>query len=185
MSKIVNLFSRNEEVLERMDVNNFRMELVRPALQLCGLWSEAAENLMIGTALAESNLNFVTQMGNGPALSFFQIEPKTYDDTVKYLYRNGNLALKDRILSACVMEVFPSSKCLTWNIRLAILIARLIYWRRPEKLPEAHDHEGMANYHKKFYNTYKGKADVNESIKIFKKVADASIRINSRSFEDR
>ncbi len=39
MAKIINLFSRNEEVLERMDVNNFRVEIVRPALILCGLWS--------------------------------------------------------------------------------------------------------------------------------------------------
>lgn len=167
MSKIVNLFSRNEEVLERMDVNNFRMELVRPALQLCGLWSEAAENLMIGTALAESNLNVVTQFGGGPGLSFLQIEPRTYDDIIKYLNRNDNKQLKDRVLSACFMEYFPKAECLTWNIRLSILIARLIYWRRPEPLPKADDVENLARTWKRFYNSERGKGTIEHFIKSY------------------
>ena len=174
MSKIINLFSRNEEVLERMDVNNFRVEIVRPALQLCGLWSKSAENLLIGTALAESNLNWVTQIGGGEGLSFFQIESDTYNDVVRYLFRSDNKKLKDRILAACMMEIFPEAKCLVWNIRLAVLIARLVYWRKSEPLPEKEDYEGMANYHKKHYNTYLGKTDVSESIKIFKMVIDGS-----------
>lgn len=167
MSKIVNLFSRNEEVLEKMDVNNFRMELVRPALQLCGLWSEAAENLMIGTALAESNLNVVTQFGGGPGLSFLQIEPKTYDDIIKYLNRNDNKQLKDRVLASCFMEYFPKAECLTWNIRLAVLIARLIYWRKTQPLPAVNDVKGLAEYWKIHYNTVKGKGTIEHFIKSY------------------
>ena len=165
MGKIVNLFSRNEEVLEKVDVNNFRVEIIRPALMISGLWSESAENLLLGTALAESNLNLLTQMGGGCALSYFQIEPRSYDDVVRYLYRNGNLALKDRILAACMMEIFPEAKCLTWNIRLAVLIARLIYWRRPEPLPKADDIQGLARYWKRYYNTELGKGTVEHFIK--------------------
>ena len=166
MSKIINLFSRKEEeVLERMDVNNFRVEIVRPALQLCGLWSESAENLLIGTALAESNLNWVTQVGGGSGLSFFQIESDTYNDVVRYLFRSDNKKLKDRILSACFMEVFPEAKCLVWNIRLAVLIARLIYWRRPEPLPKADDIENLAKTWKSQYNSALGKGTVEHFIK--------------------
>ena len=167
MAQIINLFSRKEEVLERVDVNNFRVEIIRPALQLCGLWSEAAENLLIGTALSESNLSVVTQFGNGPALSFFQIEPKTYDDVIRYLYRKDNKLLKDRILSACIMDIFPEAKCLTWNIRLAVLIARLIYWRSPKELPSANDVEGLAKMWKECYNTYKGKGTIEHFIKCY------------------
>lgn len=174
MAKIINLFTRKEEVIEKMDVTNFRVEIVRPALQLCGLWSEAAENLIVGTALAESNLNVVTQMGDGPALSFMQIEPDTYNEILRYLHRPDNKLLKERVLSACFMDVFPDAKCLVWNIRLAVLIARLVYWRRHEPLPEKEDYEGMANYHKKHYNTYLGKADVSQNIKIFKMVTNVS-----------
>ena len=148
-----------------MDVTNFRVEIVRPALQLCGLWSEAAENLIVGTALAESNLNVVTQMGDGPALSFMQIEPKTFDDVVKYLHRADNKYLKDRLLAACFMDVFPDAKCLVWNIRLAVLIARLVYWRKAEPLPSANDTKGMADYWKVHFNTKKGKGTVSHFIK--------------------
>ena len=165
MAKVINLFSRNEEVLERMDVNNFRVEIVRPALQLCGLWSEAAENLLIGTALAESNLSVVSQIGGGPGLSFFQIESDTYNDVVRYLFRSDNKKLKDRILAACMMEIFPEAKCLVWNIRLAVLIARLIYWRRPEPLPKADDIENLAKTWKSQYNSALGKGTVEHFIK--------------------
>lgn len=166
MGNVISLFSRKEEeVLEKVDVNNFRIEIIRPALKISGLWSEGAENLLLGTALAESNLNLLTQMGDGPALSFFQIEPKTYDDAVRYLYRNGNLALKDRILAACMMEIFPEAKCLAWNIRLAVLIARVIYWRRPEPLPDANNPEKLGQYWKRFYNSALGKGTVDHFIK--------------------
>lgn len=168
MGKIINLFSRNEEVTERMDVTNFRVEIVRPALQLCGLWSESAENLLIGTALVESNLNLLTQVGDGPALSFFQIEPDTYNDVLRYLYRSDNKKLKDRILAACMTEIFPEAKCLTWNIRLAVLIARVIYWRKSEPLPLVNDVKGLANYWKVHYNTVKGKGTIDHFITAWK-----------------
>lgn len=165
MGKIVNLFSRNEEVLEKMDVNNFRVEIVRPALQLCGLWSEASENLMVGTALAESNLSVVTQFGNGKALSFMQIEPDTYNEILRYLHRPDNKLLKERVLSACFMDVFPDAKCLVWNIRLAVLIARLVYWRNPKPLPKADDIENLAKTWKSQYNSALGKGTVEHFIK--------------------
>ena len=165
MAKIINLFSRNEEVLEKMDVNNFRVEIVRPALILCGLWSESSENLMVGTALAESNLSVVTQFGNGKALSFMQIEPDTYNEILRYLHRPDNKLLKERVLSACFMDVFPDAKCLVWNIRLAVLIARLVYWRKSEPLPPANDTKGMADYWKVHFNTKKGKGTVSHFIK--------------------
>lgn len=151
-----------------MDVTNFRMEIVRPALQLCGLWSEAAENLLVGTALAESNLSVVTQMGNGPGLSFFQIESETYNDVLRYLNRSDNKNLKDRILAACFMEVFPEAKCVTWNIRLAVLIARVIYWRRPEPLPDKNDYNQLCKYYLKHYNTYLGKATFEKAVGKFR-----------------
>ena len=165
MAKVINLFSRNEEVLEKVDVNNFRVEIVRPALQLCGLWSEAAENLMIGTALAESGLQWVRQIGGGRGLSFLQIEPDTYNDILRYLHRPDNKLLKERVLSACFMDVFPDAKCLVWNIRLAVLIARVIYWRRPEPLPDANNPEKLGQYWKKHYNSDLGKGTIDHFIK--------------------
>lgn len=60
-----------------MNGKQFRIEIVRPALVTIDLYSDAAENLVMGTAAQESHLDYVKQSGNGPALSLFQMEPAT------------------------------------------------------------------------------------------------------------
>lgn len=143
-----------------MQARELRYEIIRPALKIVDLWSLSAENLLTGTALVETGLMRVTQLGDGPALSFYQIEPTTYDDVLKYLYRKRDL--KRRVLSACFLDIMPSSQCLTWNLRLATLIARLVYWRVPTPLPAHNDIEGLAKYWKKHYNTEKGRGTVED-----------------------
>ena len=59
----------------------FRELIIRPALEAIGLWSQTAENLVLGTAIHESgNFKYIKQVGGGTALSFYQIEPVTADD---------------------------------------------------------------------------------------------------------
>lgn len=65
-----------------LDVGDFRELVVRPSLIHLQnwdrrLWTEAAENLLIGTALQESGLRHLRQMHGGIALSVYQIEPAT------------------------------------------------------------------------------------------------------------
>lgn len=147
-----------------MDDTAFRTDIIRPALKVTGMWSQAAENLMLGTALVESGLRVVKQFEGGPAISFYQLEPSTIDDCIRYLTLYKNRDLKEKILSACYMDIFPPSECATWNMRYATLMARIKYWMRPEPLPYHRDAFGMAEYHKRFYNTYEGKTDPNESV---------------------
>ena len=48
------------------------------------LVSQEAENLLMGTAAQESALGeYIRQLGNGPALGIFQMEPETFDDIVR------------------------------------------------------------------------------------------------------
>ena len=63
-----------------LDVNQVRLYVVRPALQEIGLWSQVAENLVLGTAVTESRLKYLKQLGKGPALGIFQMEPFTHND---------------------------------------------------------------------------------------------------------
>ena len=58
--------------------------VIRPALEKLSLWSLSAEELVRGTAIVESGLTYLKQHGDGPALSFWQVEPATHDD----LYTN-------------------------------------------------------------------------------------------------
>jgi hypothetical protein len=57
-----------------MDITQFRDYIVRPALQQINAWTPAAEQLVMGTAMAESHVMFVQQIGRGPARWFFQME---------------------------------------------------------------------------------------------------------------
>lgn len=133
-----------------MKSDAFRMDVIRPALQLTGLWSIEAEDLILGTALAESQLDYLKQV-SGPALGFYQIEPSTYVDCLRYLNRADNKKLRDSILSACYTELFPKHDALIWNLRLATLMARIKYWMIPEPIPKTL--QGQALYWVRHYNS--------------------------------
>ena len=142
-----------------LNQKQFRELVVRQALQETGLWSQAAENLVFGTALFESALTFLTQTPSGPGRGVYQIEGDSYFEVIKYLRRKENLASK--ILGACHYKDFPRDvNVLVGNLKYATLICRAFYWRFEEPLPDADDLWGIARYYCKYYNTYLGKATV-------------------------
>jgi hypothetical protein len=58
----------------------FLATVIRPTLMAIDLDSTAAEQLLLGTAMQESDLVHRRQMGDGPARGFFQMEPFTHND---------------------------------------------------------------------------------------------------------
>lgn len=138
-----------------MDAKQLRIEIVRPALQSIDMHSEAAENLVMGTAAQESRLKYVRQLGGGPALSLFQMEPETYNDLwANYLdYRADVSAAIRKSLST---HTTPPAERLKWDMRLGAIMCRVHYRRRPEPLPDAGDVWGMAAFWKQHYNTVLG-----------------------------
>lgn len=63
-----------------MDVKQLTELVIRPTLQKLGLYSAAAEQLVVGTIFVESRAKYLKQIGNGPALSIVEMEPATHDD---------------------------------------------------------------------------------------------------------
>ena len=115
--------------------------VVRPVLQENGLYSEAAENLLMGTAAHESlGGHYLRQQGNGPALGIYQMERATmldiWDNWLRYQHE-----LRERLR----LER-PDPERLMWDLRYATLWARLHYLRAKEPLPQADDERGLANY---------------------------------------
>jgi hypothetical protein len=137
---------------------------------MIGLFSQPARVLMLGTALIESNLEFLKQVEGGPALGIYCIEPATHNDVKRYLNRPDKDKLKERCLATCFYTGFGSDDALVHNLRYAVIIARIKYFQQREKIPEANNAAGMAGYHKKYYNTAKGLTDVANSVKIFEHV---------------
>ena len=107
------------------------------------------------TAAKESHLGFwIHQLGKGPALSPWQIEPETFD---------------------WLRSAFPQylakrdSSELVYDLRLAALTARIRYLVDYEPLPAHTDVEGMAKLWKRVFNTEQGKGTVQEAIDAYHK----------------
>ena len=137
--------------------------------------SLTARRLLLGTALAESGLMHLKQLGGGPALGFYQMEPATYRDIfINYITRK-------KYLQDIVGELGPmpswtqlhnGENFMITDFNFATIMARIHYWRVSEPLPEDESPIELATYYKKYYNTSKGKADIEKSIPHFEKAIE-------------
>lgn len=153
---------------------HLRLLIIRPVLEEMGLWSPVAENLLLGTAAQESSLGFsLRQIGGGPALGIYQIEPSTHDD----LWKNW-LAYRDKwsdfLLRFSSRQHWRVSRGtvhsdeLIGNLFYATAVARLLYFRQPDPLPDSSDPELLGKYYKKIFNTIHGAATVEEFVKNYR-----------------
>lgn len=128
--------------------------VIRPTLDYLGAGGESAERLILGTAAVESGFSEIVQVGGGPARGVFQCEPATENDIHQNFlaYRPHLNDLVDRL----IVLGTPEMDNLTGNLFYATAMCRVHYLRVPEALPDTVD--GMAEYHKQYYNTHKGKS---------------------------
>jgi hypothetical protein len=131
--------------------------VIRKACEHLRLWSPVAEELLMLTWAHESEGGkYRKQVGGGPALGVFQMEPATFNDIVKnYLkYRPEVYEL--------VKQLGPlNSQELVNNDLLAAAMARLQYRRAKEKLPSATDPVLLAGYWDRHYQS-DGKVDLDK-----------------------
>lgn len=150
------------------EADQIREYLIGPVLQELGLWSESAEVLMLGTAAHESlGFTCIRQIGKGPALSMFQIEPASYasllEDTMPGLQRKlPMVAAAFRGMVPRRFSGYPPATHLLRDAGYACAVARLLYWRKPGPLPQAANLPAMAAYWKTNYNTAAGAGQVSD-----------------------
>lgn len=143
------------------------MLVIRPALERLAAmtpcrYSDAAENLLMGTWAHESKGGeYIRQYPTGPACGIFQIEPATansiMDNFVKY-----RVPFQDAVRHFSTNE--PLAQQLVSNLSLQVVLARLVYYIRPEPLPGAHDLHELGNYYKAHFNTIKGKSSAQKFV---------------------
>ena len=143
-----------------------RRLVVRPVLHHLGMHSEAAENLVWVTGIAESRLQHIKQIGAGPALSWWQIEPAT-SDWLWFDYLQRRADLRDRVEDLAA-SAFPIVDQLAWNQGLACALCRVRYWTVPERLPDADDADGMGAYWKSHYNSAGGAGDASKFAALYR-----------------
>lgn len=153
-----------------MTISEIKHQIIAPALKEIGLYSDTALNLVTGTGLVESGYRVTTQLGGGPALGWFQMEPETYEDCwTNYLRYRPELA---RSVSALCHAANPSASLLQSNPAYAAAMCRVKYLRVPSPLPP-NNAQSLSLYHKRYYNTMQGKADATKNVPLFQAAIDA------------
>ena len=128
--------------------------------------SDAAVELLMGTAAVESKLGSYIRQEEGPALGIMQMEPRTeHDRWFNYLAYRQHLKSRVELITG---RPGPG-EWLEYDLKYQIVMARIFYFSITEKLPEANDIIGLANYWKTYYNTEKGKGTVDKFVSNYKK----------------
>ena len=128
------------------------------SLKIMGLHSKDAVDLVYKTGNAETGYRHLKQMGGGPAIGFWQVEPATLIDIMdNYVKYRPELEKRLKLLGfdRRDMEVRIMS-----NIALQAVFCRLKYKRDKYALPKSNDLEAQAKYWKRVYNTRLGKGTI-------------------------
>ena len=150
-----------------MKARDFLKAVIRPTLQGLGMGGLSAEWLVLGTAAQESQFHYLRQLGGGPGLGFFQVEPATHRDIWdSYLVFRPDLA---NAIENLTVPYAARVDQLIWNLRYAVAICRVHYRRVPAPLPTSGDLPAMAAYWKRYYNTSLGRGKEDEFIENFEK----------------
>jgi len=146
-----------------MNPDHLLKYVITPVLNHIGLYSEAAAELVLGTGIQESHLQYLKQIGAGPAVGIYQMEPATHNDIWKnYLAYKPVLIKSVRSLE---LPQFAHGACeMIGNLYYATAMCRIHYRRVSAPLPAAGDIVGQAHYWKTWYNTTQGKGTTTEYI---------------------
>ena len=144
-----------------LDAEQLAKYVIRPTLEYIGWHSPVAEQLVLGTAITESRLRFLKQLGSGPALGIYQMEPATFRDLIKnYLRYRPEYQLIEHLRDR---RLTTKSEELIYNLAYATAMTRAHYRRVSEPLPPEGDAWLLASYWKAHYNTHLGAGDPHEA----------------------
>ena len=123
-----------------------------------GLYSKDAVDLVYKTGNAETGYRHLKQMGGGPAIGFWQVEPATLIDIMdNYVKFRPKLAVR---LTSLGFDKRDMEVRVMGNIALQAVFCRLKYKRDKYPLPKSNDLKGQAEYWKRVYNTHLGKGTI-------------------------
>lgn len=127
--------------------------VIRPVLKSLGMYTPAAEVLLLGTAAVETGLGSHLKVKHHRGLGVYRIDPLTHLhiwDT--HLVFNEDLASKVRGLASQHGFLATPHAELATNLSYSTAIARLIYQRVDKPIPNPDDLPALANYWRKFYH---------------------------------
>ena len=148
-----------------MSLVNDVKEIAEVVLYKLDSYSDDALTLVMRTGMAESGYRALRQMGDGPAIGFFQVELETAQDTLDN-YVAYRQKLKDKLVGLGLGNDLEFS--LLSNIALQVAFCRLKYRRNKDPIPSWDNLEAQAKYWKKVYNTELGAGTVKHFMQVNK-----------------
>jgi len=135
--------------------DDLRHLVIRDTLQYLNDWSQAAENLLLGTAAQESGLG---GWNKGRRVGLYHITPAMHRAVWdKYLINNPSLASEVRGMAGQHSFLRSPHGELITNLKYATAIAWMIYRRCGQKLPDAHNIVELGKFwHRYFHPKAKG-----------------------------
>ena len=127
-------------------------------LKKIDMYSKDAAAMVYTTGMAESKYKYLSQMGDGPAIGFFQLEPATMRDIMNN-YVSYRKPILDSLKSLGYAED-DSEYRVKSNIALQVAFCRLKYISDPFPLPFFSNTKDQAYYWKRVYNTELGKGTI-------------------------
>lgn len=153
-----------------MDPKHVLEFAVRPALRSLGAKyaTISAEQLVLGTAAAESGFSDLRQSGSGPALGLWQMEPATHRDIVeRFLLLRPDLEAS--VLAMSVPGRLEDPTQVAWNLQLGAALCRIRYLYDQSPLPEDGDITGHAKTWKRVYNSASGAGSESHYVRAWQK----------------
>lgn len=150
-----------------MDLGDVRREWIEPALKFLpdALNTPARVQLVLGIGNKETQYRYLRQIGGGPALGPWQMEPATHDDMwrnfIRYRPELQSAAL--RLLAGAT----PDAKLMTVRMDYSALMAALHTRRSKDPLPAYGNAYAQATFWKDNFNTSLGKGTVAGALPYF------------------
>lgn len=127
-------------------------------MALLGHANDNEVRLMLGTWAAENGAMYRKQIGGGPALGIFQMEPDTawdiFDNYLRYRYKRNRTLVREFLGMEGIQFYIPPDGRLDLYLEIyddfACAMARIHYLRDPDPIPD--DLEGQAIYWLRVYN---------------------------------
>lgn len=120
------------------------------------LVSQSAVNLLLGTLAQESKFGRYLRQNGGPAIGVFQVEPATF------------VYLQNRYQGEYPVIAGRKAEDMEWDLKLAIIMARLKYRSVSAKLPDPNSVADMAAYWNLWYNGNPNKGTDEEFVENYK-----------------
>lgn len=157
-----------------IDSTQLREHIIIPVLKELGHFSLEAEEILVMTVATESDGGkYVKQLGGGPAVGPYQMEPETHDDIWNH-YLEYQEGLANKILGFAIEGGYsslydfdkarPKATQMAGNLYYATAMARAHYLRVSEPIPRHNHKESLAAYYKEYWNTYEGDATIEKTL---------------------